>query len=121
MKTFSTSWKSSTRVAKQRKYAYNAPLHLRGKKLNASVSKDLQTKHKVKTLRVRTGDKVKVLRGQFKGLIGGVESVDLGDARVFVLKAEIVKKDGSKVKYPIHASNVEILELGKSDKKRLGN
>jgi large subunit ribosomal protein L24 len=119
MKTFSTVWKSSKRVAKQRKYVFNAPLHIRGKFLSASVSSELQKKHNVKTLRVKKGDKVKVLRGQFKGLLAQVESVDTQSSRVFLPKAEIIKKDGAKVKYPIHASNVQIVELGGNDKRRL--
>jgi large subunit ribosomal protein L24 len=119
MKTFSTVWKSSKRVAKQRKYAHNAPLHLKGKFLNAPVSAELQKKTNMKTLRVRKGDKVKVLRGQFKGLIGAVESVSLADSRIFIPKAEVIKKDGAKVKYPIHASNVQLVELGGNDKRRL--
>ena len=60
---FSTAWKSSVKPRKQRKYNYNAPLHLRGSQLHVHLSKELRQKHGVRALRVRVGDTVKVLRG----------------------------------------------------------
>ncbi|MFT4312027.1 MAG: 50S ribosomal protein L24 [Candidatus Woesearchaeota archaeon] len=115
---FSKTWKSSSQPRKQRKYVYNAPLHVRGTFLHAPLSKELRAKHKIPTLRVRKGDKVKVLRGQFKGHVGQVDKVFVKEARIVVQKAELQKKDGSSVRYPIHPSNVQILEL-KDEKKRM--
>lgn len=95
----------------------NAPLHIKGSFLSAPLSKDLQSKHLTKSARVRVGDKVKVVRGQFKGKAGTVDSVDVGKERIYVSGAEVVKKEGGKVPYPIHASNVVLASLTQ-DKRR---
>ena len=57
----------SIQPRKQRKARYTAPAHARGKYLRASLSKDLREKVGSRTLPVRSGDKVRVLRGDFKG------------------------------------------------------
>lgn len=118
-KEFSTAWKASKAPRKQRKYKYNAPLHIKGKFLNAKLSEALVAKHKVKTIRVKLGDKVKVMRGKFKGLEGKVEILNLKTSKIKMTGAEVTKKDGSKAKMPIHASNVMIVELNAGDKRRL--
>lgn len=116
----STAWISSSQRRKQRKYRYNAPKHLKGKFLSAPLAKELQEKHKIKTLRVRTGDKVRVMRGAHKGREGKVERIDTEKSKVYVHKVEYVKKDGAtKVPYGIAASNLLIVELDTSDKQRL--
>jgi large subunit ribosomal protein L24 len=118
MKTnFALQWLRSIQPRKQRKFRFNAPHHIRGSFLNAKLSKELREKHKVTSVRVRTEDKVKVLRGQFKGTTGAVTKVDLGRTRIYVSGAELVKKEGSKVPYPIHPSNVIITSVT-TDKKR---
>lgn len=116
---FSSTWKSSKQPRKQRKYQYNAPLHIRGKFMGAPLSKELKEKHGRKTLRVRKGDKVKILRGQFKGKEGLVTELNVGRTKVYVENVDMVKKDGSKTMYPIHPSNVMITELILKDKRRI--
>jgi large subunit ribosomal protein L24 len=108
---FATSWKSSVQPRKQRKYQANAPLHLKGKFLAATLSKDLRAKHNTRSVRVRTGDKVKVLRGQFKGKEGAVDRVSLKDIKLYIEGVELTKPEGGKIKYPVHPSNVMILSL----------
>ena len=115
---FSIHWLSSIQPRKQRKYRNNAPLHTRGSFLHANLAKDLREKYGMRSLRVRTGDKVKILRGQFKGVEGLVERVDLARERIFVKNAELAKKDGGKVNYPIHPSNVILTTVTTDDKKR---
>jgi large subunit ribosomal protein L24 len=118
MKTFSSNWKSSRKRRKQRKYRYNAPLHIKRKFVSSHLSKELIQKHNTRNIQIVTGDKVKVLRGQFKGHTGKIEEVDIKKSRIFVSGIEIMKKDGSKTRYPINASNVIITELNLNDKKR---
>jgi len=67
---------------------------------------------------VRKGDTVKILRGQFKNHTGKIFKVLLSKSKVHVEGAELVKKDGSKVYYPIHASNLMITNLDLTDKRR---
>jgi len=113
----STAWKSSIQPRKQRKYVYNAPLHLKGQLLHCHLSKDLRAEHGVRALRVRTGDTVKVLRGTHKGKEGKVESVDLRKARITVAKIENEKLQGGVAKYPLRPSNCMIVALTKEKRR----
>ena len=119
MKTkFSSSWKSSIQPRKQRKYRYNAPLHIKQKFVNVHLSKELRKKHNKRNMGLRKGDKVKVMRGQFKKKEGKVEQVNLKKTLVYVEGIEITKKDGTKTRYPIHPSNLMVTELNMDDKMR---
>ena len=76
-KIFSTSWKSSKQPRKQRKYVYNAPNHIKKKLVSTTLSKELRKNYGKRNVPIRKGDKIKVLRGQFKGKTGEVTKVDL--------------------------------------------
>ncbi len=102
---------------KQRARFYSAPLHVRHKQLGAPLSDELKKEHGCKTLPVRKGDKVKITRGDFKGIEGDVTEVDLKRYRIFVTGATVAKADGTQVNRPVHPSNVKIIKL-KSDKER---
>jgi large subunit ribosomal protein L24 len=119
MKNFSKSWISSTKPNKQRKYRFKAPLHIKGNFLHAHVSKDLREKYGIRALRLRTGDKVRIMRGQFKKQEGKVEEVDIKKSKVYISKIEHTKIDGTKARYPIEPSNVLLVELNTDDKKRM--
>ena len=114
------NWKSSVKPKKQRKYVFKAPAHTRNQLPCSHLSKELRTKLKMRSIRVRKGDKVKVLRGQFKGKIGTIEKVDNTKIKVHITGVETIKKDGSKAKYPINPSNIIIQEVDTTDKRRLG-
>lgn len=121
MKTFSKSWISSKKPNKQRKYRFNAPLHIRGSFLNVHLSKELRTKYGTRALRVKVGDKVRIMRGQYKTQEGKVEEVNIKKLKVYITKIEHVKRDGSKARYPIQPSNLLLVELNTDDKERLAN
>ncbi len=111
---------TSSHPGKQRKYRYNAPLHVRGKFLNAHVSEDVSKEHGIKTLRVIEGDTVKVLRGDHAGTEGKVRGVDVKHENVTVDGVSEVKADGKEVPRKIHASNLLITKLNTDDARRLG-
>ncbi|MEB3859893.1 MAG: 50S ribosomal protein L24 [Desulfurococcales archaeon] len=108
----------SRQPRKQRKAYFNAPLHVRQKLVSAPVSRELREKYGVKTLPVRKGDKVRVLRGDFKGHEGRVVRVDLKRVRVYIDGLTIKKADGTPVFRPIHPSNLLIIELDLKDEWR---
>lgn len=118
---FSRAWKGSKKPNKQRKYAANAPLHTKRKMLSSRLSKELTTKHSKRNVIVKKGDKVKIMRGNFKNHSGTVERVLTKLIRVYVEGAQRVKRDGSKAYYPIHPSSLMIMELNLDDKKRQAN
>ncbi len=121
MVKFSTHWKSSSKPGKQRKYRYNAPLHIRQKLVHVHLSKALHEKFGVRSAQIKVGDKVKVMRGSFAPREAKVERVDLHRTRVYVVGCERAKKDGNKVKVPIHPSNLLAVDLDMSDKRRVAS
>lgn len=117
-KEWSRSWKASKQPRKQRKYLYNAPLHIARKFMSVVLSKTLKGKHSKKNIPIRKGDKIKIVRGQFKGKVGKVERVDIMYKKVFIEGINFVKKSGDKVPVGIHPSNLMITELNLDDKMR---
>ncbi len=117
-KLFSKSWRASKQPRKQRKYLYNAPLSLRRKFLSALLSKELRKKVGKRSLPVVKDDEVKIMRGQYKGKIGKITAVNTKKIRVYVDQAYRLKLDGSKSYYPIHPSNLMIINPNLKDKKR---
>lgn len=118
MKSWSKHWKSSTKPRKQRKYVFNAPLHICKNFLSVNLSKTLQKKYQKRNVCVRKGDKVKIMRGQFKKQTGKVTKVSRKFLNVFVEGIENIRKDGTKRPRPLQPSNLQILELNLTDKKR---
>lgn len=114
---FATSYKASNKPSKQRLYVYNAPLHIKSKMLAAHLSKELRQKLGKRSIRVRVGDKVVVMTGQYKKKSGKVESVDVKGQRIYIGGIDRQRKDGSKAAYPFHPSNLVVLELV-ADKRR---
>lgn len=84
----------------------------------AHLNKELRKKHGKRSFPVRKGDRVKIMRGQFKGTIGEVEKVDLKKYRLHIKGAEHKKKEGRTSYYPIHPSNVTIVTLKLDDARR---
>lgn len=119
MKAWSKFWKGSSQKRKQRKYAHNAPLHIKHKFLGASLAKELRTEYSTRTLPVRKGDTVKVISGQFKDQSGKVSKVVLARSRVYVDGLGVKRSDGTLALYPIHPSNLRITKLDTSDKARV--
>ena len=118
-KDFSSEWIRSKQPRKQRKYRYNAPLHIKCKFMAAHLSKELSKKYNRRSIKVRKGDKVTILRGQFKKKTGRIEKIDLKKTKTYIAGIEMIKKDGTKVLYPIHPSNLIVTELNLDDKKRM--
>ncbi|MEK6886542.1 MAG: 50S ribosomal protein L24 [Nanoarchaeota archaeon] len=118
MNEFSNAWISSSNPGKQRKYRFNAPLHKKRKFLSARLSKDLTKKYNTRNIPVRKGDRVKVIRGTYKGTLGKIERIELKRERIFVEGTDRTKRDGTKSLYPIHPSNVIIYDLVLDDKMR---
>ncbi len=115
---WSKGWNASKRPNKQRKYKANAPLHIQHAFLGAHLSPELRKKYTLRSISLRKGDKVKVLRGQYKKKTGKVNKILLKNQKVYIEGIEITKKDGNKVFIPLHPSNLMITELELTDKYR---
>lgn len=119
MKFWSKEWKSSKKPKKQRKYRYNAPLHVKRKFLSAHLSEELRKKYNRRSFPVRKGDEVEIMRGEFKKKKGKINRVDLQETKVYIDGITRKKVDGSDISVPIHPSNLRITELYLKDDKRL--
>jgi len=117
---------SSVKPSKVRRKMFNAPLHKLGKILNARLSDDLRAKYDFKTARIRKGDSVRIIRGEYAGVEGKVTGVNIrhvtgvnirhGEITVEGVYRERVKGEQTPVK--INASKVRITSLNMEDKLR---
>ncbi len=111
--------KTKTRKpGKQRKRLYNAPHHRRGSVLSAHLSSELRESKNTRSVPVRTGDTVRMLRGDYKGFEGKILRVDRGGYRIFIEGINREKADGTSALVPIHPSKVEVVRLNLDDKWR---
>ena len=117
-KEFSKAWKASKKPRKQRKYRVNAPLNIKRKFLSAHLSKELIKQYSTRNIPLRKDDKIKIVRGQFKGKVGKIVKVLTKKSKVNVENIQTTKNDGTKTYYPIDPSNLIITELNLTDKKR---
>ena len=111
----------SIQPRKQRKARYNAPAHTRGKYLSASLSKELREKVGKKSLPVRSVDKVRVVRGDFKGHEGEVLTVDYTSYKVTIEEVTLAKPDGTNAFLPVDPSNLVIIDADLKDDRRIKN
>ncbi len=115
---WSKDWNASKRPSKQRKYRFNAPLHIQHTFLGTHVSPELRKKYGVRSITIRKGDKVKIQRGQYKKKSGKVNKILVKSQKIYIEGMEITKKDGNKVMLPFQPSNLMITELDLTDKYR---
>ena len=116
----------SGKARKQRKFRYNAPNHIRRKMIAARVDDHLRYPGGdystiplyPRSMPVRKGDKVKILRGRHTGHEGKVTQVSLKKLKIEVEGCVYPKADGTSIPRPLDPSNVIITHLDMSDKKR---
>ncbi len=103
---------------KQRRRIHHSKQNRRGKLVSAHLSPKYLEDTKVrypKSLPLRAGDTVKVMRGSDRGKEGRVTDVDRRGIRVFVEGVTVAKADGTEVGKPIHPSNLMITKLDMTD------
>ncbi len=108
----------TTKPGKQRKRMHQAPLNERYKRFSAPLSPKLKEKRNTNSVPVKTGDTVKIMRGDRKGFEGKVSQVDKKKYRILVEGATREKVDGTTTLIPIHPSKVMITRLNLDDKWR---
>ena len=110
--------KPVTKPTKQRKMLYQAPDHIRYRLFAAPVSPELRVSHGVKALPVRSGDSVRIMRGDRKGFEGKIARIDRKKYRIYVEGLTREKVDGTTIFVPMHPSKVMITRLNLDDKWR---
>lgn len=125
----------SMKPGKQRKAHYNAPLHIKRKRIAARLQLDKPDARfaGVRSVTVRVGDTVRVIRGDFahgsdkrvggkrnaEPLTGNVLRIDAEKGRLFIEGATSAKSDNKAEAFPVHVSNVIITKLDETDKVRI--
>lgn len=107
-----------TKPKKQRKRLFQAPDHVRYRKFSARLSPELRASHETKTVPARSGDSVRIMRGDFKGFEGKITRVDRKKYRIYVEGLRREKVDGTTISVSTHPSKVMITDLNLEDKWR---
>lgn len=103
---------------KQRRLLYQAPNHIRHKLMSAHLSEELRKQCPFRSLPVRTGDVVMVMRGDHKGHTGKVIRLDHKKYKIYIEGLIRKKADGSEILIPVHPSKVQIIKLNLDDEWR---
>ena len=106
----------STQPRKQRLAAYTRNAHDRCRAMGAHLSDELLKEYsRMRTLTVRKGDTVKVVRGAFKGQVAKVIKVFPRKGMISIEEATLTKADNKKVARLFRPSKVIITKLDLSD------
>jgi len=108
----------SSKPRKGRKAFVKMPSHKRVKSIAAHLSGKLKKDLGKRSVSLRKGDRVKAVRGAFKGKAGKVTDVDHAKLKIMVEGIKRKRSDGTEIQVPVDPSNVIIEELDKSDAKR---
>lgn len=112
---------NTIKPGKNRKNAITAPIHQKGKRIAGHLSERLRKELGKRSVSLRKGDLVKVMRGTFKGKEGKITTINRDSQKIYIEKVVRKKSDGTEYEVAIDASNVMVRDLDKSDKKRLKN
>jgi len=85
------------------------------------LDKPLREKYGRRSIEVRKGDEVKVMRGKFAKKLGKVGIVDVTHTRIQIDGLQRAKKGGEKLETWFHPSKVKIVNLYEDDSRRLKN
>eukprot|EP01125_Pyxidicula_operculata_P002810 TRINITY_DN12648_c0_g1_i1.p1 TRINITY_DN12648_c0_g1~~TRINITY_DN12648_c0_g1_i1.p1 ORF type:complete len:155 (-),score=38.38 TRINITY_DN12648_c0_g1_i1:97-561(-) len=103
---------------KQRRAHFSASTDERRKRMAAQLSRELRTRHNVRSLPVRKDDEVMVVRGEHKGRDGKIIQVYRKKYVIHIEKLTRERANGATVHIPIHPSKVVLTKLTKLDRAR---
>jgi large subunit ribosomal protein L24 len=98
---------------------YQAVQQIRSKRVGTNMSKQLRQKYTHRSIRIVTGDTVKVVRGEYKGIEGKVTKIIIDKSSIAIEGIKKEKLKGGKFDILIHSSNVIITSLNTDDKWRV--
>ena len=93
-------------------------MNIKHKLISSTLSPELRKKHNQRSISVRKGDTVKILRGNFKGKTGKVERVLLKKMKVHLENITKEGTEGKKNYIPLESSNLMITQL-QEERRRL--
>ena len=108
----------TTKPRKQRRLIASATAKERQRMMGCNLSEKLRERYQARSLRLRKGDTVKILRGDFAGIEGKVVETDHQNQRIIVEGVTREKVSGEQKRVPVHVSKVAVTGLDMSDKWR---
>jgi large subunit ribosomal protein L24 len=104
----------------ERKKYYNAKNHQKTKRMNVHLGKDLRSKIKQKkrSLLIRQGDRVKVMRGPGKGTEGKVLRVSHAKMKVYIEGLVLRTAKGREVLRALQPSNLQLISLEQTKERK---
>ena len=108
----------SSKPRKQRKFFFERALHLKRNALSGHLSRELRKSTGKRSISLRKGDVVKVMRGKHRGREGKIIMVDYKKGLVFVERITRKKSDGTEIPVGVSASKVLVASIDSSDEKR---
>lgn len=109
---------SSKPVRVRRKLVLNPVREKSLKLVRATLSDDLKSKYGKNSVRVRIGDSVKLVRGEYSGVEGKIQHLFPKEGRLTLEGVTREKIKGGTSEVRIHASNVIVTGLNLEDKFR---
>ena len=94
------------------------PKHMTERKLRSPLSRALREKYGRRNVRVIAGDTIKVMRGEYSGIEGKVEKVNMKRGSLAIEGIQREKVRGGNVKVEINSTNVVVTDLDLDDKIR---
>ena len=101
------------------KQIYYATMQTASAQLSSLLSANLRKKYSKKSVRVKEGDSVKVIRGEFTGVDGKITKVSSADGGLTIEGVKKEKLKGEKYDVFIHTSNIIVTALNTDDKWRI--
>lgn len=105
----------SKKPRKQRKALFNYKNHQRSKLLSTRVADFIREEYGIKSLPLRVGDDVRIVKGEFKDFEGEVIEITKNQ-RARIKEAKFEKSDGTEFNPSIHISNLIITKFLKEKK-----
>lgn len=110
----------SKKPDKSRKAQYTRAMHKAIAAVAAHLNEKLAKELGKRSVSVRKNDVVKVMRGEFAGKEGKITSIDRKTGRVYIEKLVKKKSNGQERQVPVHSSNLLVIDVEKTDRKRFG-
>jgi large subunit ribosomal protein L24 len=109
---------SSKSPSKQRKRIMNAPIHMRKSLLKVRLDEFLTEEYGLRSLVIKKGDLVRIMRGQFRDTESKVTLVSYKKGVVYLDNTTITKADGKEAAVPVHPSNLMLVKLEMNDERK---
>jgi len=113
----------SRQPRKQRKFQATRPLHLKRSALHLHLSKELRNKlgTKKRSVLANSGDRIKIIKGEFAGKEGKIARVSYNDCAVYVEGITSRTAKGTEKLRPIKPANIELVDgdFAKADRKSM--